>query len=203
MPGRSPRGLGPQTLVEAPAAWTVPVAAGVEGVVLGSTAVADRAVAQPAGAARHDVSGGLALLVIEIQTAHVIAKDVRDTEPLLAAGHVTAWAFWSFSQSPSPRTGSCRSCAPSSLALAEGPRTDGSVQIVAPPLISGCSPDPRDERRVSHRDRRVGRPEGCRERKEASARPFARQPRFWSMRCRLPFVTQTTPLRNLAFSRSG
>jgi hypothetical protein len=86
-------GLGPQTLVEAPAAWTVPVAAGVEGVVLGSTAVADRAVAtQPTGAPRHDVSGGLALLVIEIQTAHVIAKDVRDTEPLLAAGHVTAWA---------------------------------------------------------------------------------------------------------------
>jgi hypothetical protein len=86
-------GLGPQTLVETPAAWTVPVATRVEGVVLGSTAIADRAVAtQPAGAASHDVSGGLALLVIEMQTAHVSAKDARDTEPLLAAGHVTAWA---------------------------------------------------------------------------------------------------------------
>ena len=86
-------GLGPQTLVEATAARTVPVAAGVVGVVLGSTAVADREVAtQPAGAASQDVGDGLALLVIEVQTTHVIAEDVRDRERLLVAGHVTTWA---------------------------------------------------------------------------------------------------------------
>jgi hypothetical protein len=60
-------GLGPQTLVEAAAARKVPVAAGVVGVVLGSTAVADRVVpTQSAGAASHEVGGGLALLVIEV-----------------------------------------------------------------------------------------------------------------------------------------
>jgi hypothetical protein len=35
---------------------------------------------QPAGTASQDVGGGLALLVIEAQTAHVIAEDVRDTK---------------------------------------------------------------------------------------------------------------------------
>ena len=85
-------GLGPQTLVEAAAARTVPVAAGVVGVVLGSTAVADRAVSpQPAGAASHDVGSGLALLVIEVQTPHVIAEDVRDREGPLLARHVMPW----------------------------------------------------------------------------------------------------------------
>jgi hypothetical protein len=60
-------GLGPQTLVEAAAARTVPVAARVVGVVLGSTAVARSHVpTQPAGAASQDVGGGLALLVIEV-----------------------------------------------------------------------------------------------------------------------------------------
>jgi hypothetical protein len=86
-------GLGPQTLVETAAARTVPVAAGVVGVVLGSTAVTAREVAaQPAGAASQDVGYGLALLVIEMQTTHVIAEDVRDREPPLTARHVTAWA---------------------------------------------------------------------------------------------------------------
>ena len=40
-------GLGPQTLIETTAARTVPVAAGVVGVVLGSTAVTQREVATP------------------------------------------------------------------------------------------------------------------------------------------------------------
>jgi hypothetical protein len=50
-------GLGPQTLVEATAARTMPVAAGVVGVVACSAAVAERDVStQPAGAAGQDVS---------------------------------------------------------------------------------------------------------------------------------------------------
>ena len=86
-------GLGPQTLVEAAAARTVPVAAGVIGVVLSSTAVADRVVSpQPTGGASQDVGGGLALLVIEVQTPHVIVEDVRDREGPLLARHVTPWA---------------------------------------------------------------------------------------------------------------
>ena len=59
-------GLGPQPLVEASAAWAVPVSAGVIGVVLGPAAVADRTTAtQPAGAASQDVGHGFTLLVIE------------------------------------------------------------------------------------------------------------------------------------------
>jgi hypothetical protein len=83
-------GLGPQPLVEATAAGAVPVAAGMVGVVACSAAVAERDVStQSAGAAGQDVSDGLALLVIEVQTTHVIAEDVRDRERLLTAGHAT------------------------------------------------------------------------------------------------------------------
>jgi hypothetical protein len=38
------------------------------------------------------VGGGLALLVIEAQTAHVIAEDVRDTKRPFVARHVRIWA---------------------------------------------------------------------------------------------------------------
>jgi hypothetical protein len=48
--------------------------------------------AQPAGTASQDVGGGLALLVIEAQTAHVIAEDVRDTKRPFVARHVRIWA---------------------------------------------------------------------------------------------------------------
>jgi hypothetical protein len=83
-------GLGPQTLVETTAARAVTVAAGVVGVVLGSTAVADRTMAtQAAGAASQDVGNRLALLVVEAQTTHRVAEDVRDREHPLEARHAT------------------------------------------------------------------------------------------------------------------
>jgi hypothetical protein len=63
-------GLGPQTLVEAAAAWAVPVAARVVGVVPRSAAIAEGEVSpQPACATGQDVGYSLAPLVIEMQAA--------------------------------------------------------------------------------------------------------------------------------------